>query len=189
MVFFKMCVFMLAKRVPQFGPDWFANSYCESRDLSHFHYCQSNDIAVLLAYIYTVHTFWKYFLLNTSYFPEEGFEGVHKKELVNWYLKEMEGDIDTEAELLEKKEKVEKVIERLIHHVSKQRPLFNKDYVICKYDYRWWDRWEDWIGTVISHNLTYCVCVWLAVQNLTVTNTGLYHICTHPEQCTYWVQH
>ncbi|XP_071826729.1 DNA replication licensing factor MCM6-like [Apostichopus japonicus] len=57
-----------------------------------------------------------YYLRAQEEKEEEGFEGVHKKELVNWYLKEMEGDIDTEAELLEKKEKVEKVIERLIHH-------------------------------------------------------------------------
>lgn len=47
---------------------------------------------------------------------EEGFEGVRKSSVVNWYLKEMEAEIDTEAELLERKEKVEKVIDRLIHH-------------------------------------------------------------------------
>lgn len=64
-----------------------------------------------------------YLCISWLVFLEEGFEGVHKKELVNWYLKEMEGDIDTEAELMEKKEKVEKVIERLIHHVSEQLPL------------------------------------------------------------------
>ena len=44
--------------------------------------------------------------------------GVRNSELVNWYLKEMEAEIDTEAELMEKKTLVEKVIYRLIHHVS-----------------------------------------------------------------------
>ncbi|XP_030842667.1 zygotic DNA replication licensing factor mcm6-B-like [Strongylocentrotus purpuratus] len=46
---------------------------------------------------------------------EEGFEGVRKSDVVNWYLKEMEEEIETEEELIEKKTKVEKVIDRLVH--------------------------------------------------------------------------
>ena len=38
--------------------------------------------------------------------------------MVNWYLKEIESEIETEAELIRRKMLVEKVIERLIHHVS-----------------------------------------------------------------------
>ncbi|XP_022086933.1 zygotic DNA replication licensing factor mcm6-B-like [Acanthaster planci] len=47
---------------------------------------------------------------------EEGFEGVHRSELVNWYLhlKESRGEIETEAELIESKQKVDKIIDRLI---------------------------------------------------------------------------
>ncbi|XP_033625243.1 zygotic DNA replication licensing factor mcm6-B-like [Asterias rubens] len=45
---------------------------------------------------------------------EEGFEGIRRSELVNWYLKEMESQIETEAELIECKAKVEKIINRLI---------------------------------------------------------------------------
>lgn len=44
--------------------------------------------------------------------------GTHKSELINWYLKEMEHDIDTEAELVEKKMIVEKVVHKLIHVVG-----------------------------------------------------------------------
>ena len=44
-------------------------------------------------------------------------EGVRQGQLVNWYLSEIEGDIDSVEMLAEKKVLVEKVIERLIHHV------------------------------------------------------------------------
>ena len=50
------------------------------------------------------------------YFSEEG--GVRQDELVNWYLKEIEGEIETVQELTDKKLLVEKVIDRLVHHVS-----------------------------------------------------------------------
>ena len=36
---------------------------------------------------------------------------------MNWYLEDIESEIDSEAELLERKTIVEKVIYRLIHHV------------------------------------------------------------------------
>ena len=51
---------------------------------------------------------------------EEGSdsEGLKRSQVVNWYLSEIEDDIETEEELLEKKELVEKVIDRLVHHVS-----------------------------------------------------------------------
>ncbi|XP_002733704.1 zygotic DNA replication licensing factor mcm6-B [Saccoglossus kowalevskii] len=42
--------------------------------------------------------------------------GVRRSALVEWYLKEMETDIETEEELLQEKVKVEKVIDRLAHH-------------------------------------------------------------------------
>ena len=44
-------------------------------------------------------------------------EGIRQGQLVNWYLSEIEGDIDSVEMLAEKKVLVEKVIERLIHHV------------------------------------------------------------------------
>lgn len=37
---------------------------------------------------------------------------------MNWYLKELSEDIETVSELTERKLLVEKVIERLVHHVS-----------------------------------------------------------------------
>ena len=48
--------------------------------------------------------------------PEEG--GVRQDELINWYLKEIESEIETVQELTDKKLLVEKVIDRLVHHVS-----------------------------------------------------------------------
>ena len=38
--------------------------------------------------------------------------------MVNWYLREMEGEIDSVEELAERKVLVEKVIDRLVQHVS-----------------------------------------------------------------------
>lgn len=51
-------------------------------------------------------------------FAEDETPGLRRSELVGWYLKEIESEIDSEAELIEKKTIVEKVIERLVHHVS-----------------------------------------------------------------------
>ncbi|XP_015909008.1 DNA replication licensing factor MCM6 [Parasteatoda tepidariorum] len=51
------------------------------------------------------------------------FEGMRKSQLVNWYLKEIENDIETENELIQKKLLVEKVIDRLIHHDQVIIPL------------------------------------------------------------------
>ncbi len=53
----------------------------------------------------------------SSLAPGEG--GVRQGELVNWYLSEVaEGEIESMEELAEKKVLVEKVIERLVQHVS-----------------------------------------------------------------------
>ena len=55
---------------------------------------------------------------HTTHHTDEG--GVRRDELVNWYLKEVEADIETLSELAEKKVLVEKVIDRLVQHVSVQ---------------------------------------------------------------------
>jgi len=47
---------------------------------------------------------------------EDEDSGVRRSHLVEWYLNEISGDIDSEAELIEKKNIVEKVIYRLVHH-------------------------------------------------------------------------
>lgn len=44
--------------------------------------------------------------------------GTRKTELVNWYLKEIEAEIETVEDLAAKKVLVEKIIERLVDHVS-----------------------------------------------------------------------
>lgn len=45
-------------------------------------------------------------------------EELKKSAVVNWYLKEIEAEIDSEEELINKKGLVEKVIHRLVHYVS-----------------------------------------------------------------------
>ena len=53
-------------------------------------------------------------------FAALGDGGVKRSELVNWYLLEHEEEIGSEEELLARKMLVEKVIDRLIEHVSLQ---------------------------------------------------------------------
>ncbi len=54
---------------------------------------------------------------------EDDDAGVRHSHLVDWYLKEIESEIESEQELIEKKTLVEKVIYRLIHHVRKYSVL------------------------------------------------------------------
>ena len=52
-------------------------------------------------------------------FSEEGSsEGLKRSDVVAWYLEQVQDLIESEEELLEKKALVEKVIDRLIYHVS-----------------------------------------------------------------------
>ncbi|XP_011495965.1 PREDICTED: DNA replication licensing factor Mcm6 [Ceratosolen solmsi marchali] len=46
----------------------------------------------------------------------ENKEGIRKSELVAWYLDKIQDQIDSEAELLERKSLIEKIIDRLIYH-------------------------------------------------------------------------
>lgn len=45
--------------------------------------------------------------------------GIRRSDVVNWYLKTIEKDIDTEEELAEKKVILDKVLDRLIISVSR----------------------------------------------------------------------
>ncbi|XP_067843318.1 DNA replication licensing factor MCM6-like isoform X2 [Heptranchias perlo] len=47
---------------------------------------------------------------------EEDDASPKKSELINWYLKEIESEIESEEELINKKRLIEKVIHRLIHY-------------------------------------------------------------------------
>lgn len=46
-------------------------------------------------------------------------EGISKTELINWYLSQVEDQLESVEELMERKVLIEKVIDRLIYHVSK----------------------------------------------------------------------
>ncbi|KAM9428090.1 DNA replication licensing factor MCM6-like [Salvelinus alpinus] len=43
-------------------------------------------------------------------------EELKKSAVINWYLKEMESEIDSEEELVNKKGLIEKVLHRLVHY-------------------------------------------------------------------------
>ncbi|NWS95768.1 MCM6 factor, partial [Mionectes macconnelli] len=47
---------------------------------------------------------------------EEDDLSLKKSELINWYLKEIESEIDSEEELINKKKIIERVIHRLTHY-------------------------------------------------------------------------
>ncbi|XP_060605756.1 zygotic DNA replication licensing factor mcm6-B-like [Ruditapes philippinarum] len=47
---------------------------------------------------------------------ESDTAGLRRSNLISWYLGEMESEIESEAELIEKKSVVEKVLDRLVHH-------------------------------------------------------------------------
>ncbi|KAF4080249.1 hypothetical protein AMELA_G00168360 [Ameiurus melas] len=47
---------------------------------------------------------------------DEEEEALKKSAVVNWYLKEIESEIDSEMELISKKAMIEKVIHRLVHY-------------------------------------------------------------------------
>ena len=50
--------------------------------------------------------------------------GVRRSDVVDWYLLQKEADIETEVQLLELKELVEKVLDRLIYKVSVMSSVF-----------------------------------------------------------------
>lgn len=52
-------------------------------------------------------------------FADEGTsEGLKRSDVVAWYLEQVQDQIESEEELLKRKALVEKVIDRLIYHVS-----------------------------------------------------------------------
>lgn len=56
-------------------------------------------------------------ILHLKREAEHSDVGVRMSSLVDWYLQEMEDEIDTEAELIARKSLVEKVINRLTDNV------------------------------------------------------------------------
>lgn len=58
------------------------------------------------------------------WFVEDETLGLRRSELVGWYFKEIEFEIDFEVELIEKKIIVEKVIERLVYYVSRRGIIY-----------------------------------------------------------------
>ena len=70
------------------------------------------------------------FVIGVFHIFESG--GLRISDVVNWYLKEIENEIDTEEELAQRKILVERVIDRLINYVS----LIDNDIWVQFTDYR-----------------------------------------------------
>lgn len=58
------------------------------------------------------------FFITFYYWITENQEGIHRSNVIEWYLNLVADQIESEDELIEKKELIEKVIDRLIYHVS-----------------------------------------------------------------------
>ena len=72
--------------------------------------------------------------------------GTRRSALVNWYLAEVEAELESETELVERKTMVEKVIYRLVHHVS---ILFTTVVLHCVFLHCY--RWHACYATVCSY--------------------------------------
>lgn len=55
--------------------------------------------------------------MHTFFYVEDAKGGLKKSELVAWYLDQIQDQIDSEEELLERKNFIEKIIDRLTYHV------------------------------------------------------------------------
>lgn len=47
----------------------------------------------------------------------DGKGGIKKSDLICWYLDQIQEELETEEELIERKNYIEKIIDRLIYHV------------------------------------------------------------------------
>ncbi|WAR04641.1 MC6ZB-like protein [Mya arenaria] len=56
------------------------------------------------------------YMRKTEEEAEDDSPGLRRSNLISWYLGEMESEIESEAELVEKKNVIEKVLDRLVHH-------------------------------------------------------------------------
>lgn len=58
-------------------------------------------------------------LENNAESEESESEGIRRSDIINWYLETVVADqIETEEELIERKTLIEKIVDRLIYHVS-----------------------------------------------------------------------
>lgn len=63
--------------------------------------------------------------MKINYFIKlgESFSGVHKSELITWYLGEVESQIENEQQLNEQTVLIEKILHRLINYVRFLREM------------------------------------------------------------------
>lgn len=76
----------------------------------------------LLIQVYHVWSYYlyKYLFYNFLFSTGDTKGGLKKSELVAWYLDQIQDQIDSEEELLERKNFIEKIIDRLTYHVRRK---------------------------------------------------------------------
>lgn len=58
-----------------------------------------------------------YYKLEQYFLIDDNKGGIRKSELVAWYLDQIQDQLNSEGELLERKNFIEKIIDRLTYHV------------------------------------------------------------------------
>jgi len=56
-------------------------------------------------------------ICKINIFLDDNKGGIRKSELIAWYLDQIQDQLDSEEELLERKNFIEKIIDRLTYHV------------------------------------------------------------------------
>lgn len=88
-----------------------------------------------------------------------GEKGKHRSDLVNWYLSEVENDLEDEQELIDTKLLVDMVIDRLIRHVSnvyfKLTVYVNRIVCYLKYMKKVWRLIVNQLKKLMTHIWSY----------------------------------
>lgn len=66
--------------------------------------------------------------MQVFFFAEEDDSSLKRSELINWYLKEIESEIESEEQLINKKKIIERVIHRLTHYVRIEMWVVKKGF-------------------------------------------------------------
>lgn len=70
-------------------------------------------------------------------------EGLRRSDVINWYLEQVEDQIQDQDELIERKTLIEKVIDRLIYHDQVIIPLTNTGLADRRHPHRTTDDDEE----------------------------------------------
>lgn len=89
----------------------------KSDGLLHIFLFSIIDVNMEIPFSYGLNGILLLLFIQIIFFAEEDDSALKKSELINWYLKEIESEIESEEELINKKKIIERVIHRLTHYV------------------------------------------------------------------------